>query len=57
MNNIQKTYDSNDKTNMHLKMQENLYHQRNLYLIKNRKPIFGIHFNKQRHDAKGDLSK
>lgn len=37
MNKLQKAYDSYDKTNMHLKMVENLYHQKNLYLIKNRK--------------------
>lgn len=57
MNQVQKAYNSYEKTNIMLKITENLYHQRNLYLIKNRKsqynsrPVPGI------HSQKDDLSK
>lgn len=50
MNNIQKAFDSHDKNKTLLKIKENLYHQRNLYLIKNRKPMFGI--NKPKYPKK-----
>lgn len=37
MNQAQRAYNSYDKTSIMLKANENLYHQRNLMLIKNRK--------------------
>lgn len=47
MNQAQRAYNSYDKTSIMLKANENLYHQRNLMLIKNRKS----------HNQKEELSK
>ena len=57
MNQAQKSYNSYDKTNIMLKITENLYHQRNLYLIKNRKNQYNAKPQKGIHSQKDDLSK
>ncbi|MCQ2817678.1 MAG: hypothetical protein MJ252_10475 [archaeon] len=58
MNNLQKSYDSYDKTNVHLKMIENRYHKRNLYLIRKRKPLYNSPPRKGiPHNTSNDLSK
>lgn len=57
MNQIQRAYDSHDKTSQLLKMNENLYHQRNLYLIRRRKPLFCSFSPIYPHKDTGDISK
>lgn len=57
MNQVQKAYNSYEKTNIMLKITENLYHQRNLYLIKNRKSQYNSRPTQGIHSQKDDLSK
>lgn len=55
MNQAQRAYNSYDKTSIMLKANENLYHQRNLMLIKNRKSQYNLKPPKGIHNQK-DLS-
>ena len=57
MNQAQRAYNSYDKTSIMLKANENLYHQRNLMLIKNRKSQYSSKPPKGIHNKKEDLSK
>ena len=57
MNQAQRAYNSYDKTSIMLKANENLYHQRNLMLIKNRKSQYSSKPPKGIHNQKEDLSK
>lgn len=56
MNQAQRAYNSYDKTSIMLKANENLYHQRNLMLIKNRKSQYSSKPPKGIHNQKEDLS-
>ena len=56
MNQAQRAYNSYYKTSIMLRANENLDHQRNLMLIKNRKSQYSSKTQKGIHNQKEDLS-